>query len=105
MSESEFLDLTDALLENLQTALDDQEIDLDYALNGGVLELSFDSGAKIIINRHLPNQEIWVAARSGGFHYALRDGQWLNTRDGSALTTTLEKLIGEASGDVFHFAG
>jgi len=103
MSESEFLDLTDALLENLQTALDDQQIDVDYALNGGVLELSFDSGAKIIVNRHLPNREMWVAAKSGGFHYALKDGQWLNTRDGTSLGQTLSALVSDTAGQTFRF--
>ncbi|GGY12345.1 iron donor protein CyaY [Paludibacterium paludis] len=103
MTESEFLDLTDALLENLQNALDDQEIDVDYALNGGVLELAFDNGAKIIVNRHLPNREMWVAAKRGGFHYAFRDGQWVNTRDGSSLSDMLETLIGETAGAPFRF--
>lgn len=102
MTESEFLDLTDTLLESLQSALDEAGLDLDYQLNGGVLEIEFDQGAKMVINRHLPNREIWVAARSGGFHYALDDsGRWINTRDGSGLGATLSRLIADTAGQAF----
>jgi len=104
MNETEFLDLTDSVLETIQTALDTAGIDVDYQLNGGVLELEFDDGSKIIVNRHLPNREIWVAARSGGFHYAPdASGHWLNTRDGSELFAALASLIAVAAGEPFHF--
>lgn len=33
------------------------------------MELEFADGSKVIINRHVPNQEMWLAAKSGGFHY------------------------------------
>lgn len=104
MTESEFLDLTDKLLDSLQMALDAGDLDLDYELHDGVLEIEFDSGEKIIVNRHLPNREIWVAARSGGYHFALTaDGRWQSTRDGSELYTLLERLIGTAAGDRFSW--
>lgn len=102
MTESEFLDRTDALFDSLQTALDAGALDLDYELNGGVLEIEFDNGEKIIINRHVPNREIWVAARSGGFHFARQeDGRWLNTRDGSELGPLLSGLISAGTGSSF----
>ncbi|TDR72471.1 iron donor protein CyaY [Paludibacterium purpuratum] len=104
MTESEFLDLTDTLLDSLQTALDESALDLDYELNGGVLEIEFDSGEKIIVNRHVPNQEIWVAAKSGGFHFGLNEqGQWRNTRDGSELGQALSQLIGRSAGETFSW--
>ena len=42
---------------------------LDWSLNDGILEIDCGDGGKIIVNRHVPNREIWVAARSGGFHF------------------------------------
>jgi CyaY protein len=96
MTESEFLNLTDAVLDSLQNALDEAALDLDYQLNGGVLEIEFDSGAKIIVNRHLPNREIWVAAKSGGFHFsAAEDGKWINRRDQAELHAFLSGLIAQ----------
>jgi CyaY protein len=102
MTESEFLDRTEALFDSLQTALDAGALDLDYELNGGVLEIEFDSGGKMIINRHVPNREIWVAARSGGFHFALQpDGRWVSARDGAELGALLSRLISEACSTEF----
>lgn len=91
MTESEFTRLADAVFSRLENALDNH--DLDYNLNGPVLEIEFDDGSKIIINRHTPNQEIWLAAKSGGFHYSLQDGQWLSKRDGSELFSKLGELV------------
>lgn len=105
MTESEFLDLTDALLDSLQTALDAANLDLDYQLNGGVLEIEFDHGGKIVINRHLPNQEMWLAAKSGGFHFSLQEnGHWSGTRDGADFHALLSQLISQGCGETFDWA-
>ncbi|MBV1776002.1 iron donor protein CyaY [Burkholderiaceae bacterium DAT-1] len=93
MNESDFLELADAMFERIESALDAQSIDCDINVTGGVMELSFDDGAKVIINRHTPNREIWVAARSGGFHYKYADHVWRNTRDDGLLTAQLSALV------------
>lgn len=90
MTESEFTQLAEAIFSRIENALDSTDIDCN--LNGGVMELELEDGSKIIINRHTPNREIWIAAKSGGFHYQLIDGQWLNTRDGTEFFTTLSAL-------------
>jgi CyaY protein len=91
MTESEFTQLADAIFARIENALDTG--DLDYNFNGPVLEIEFDDDSKIIINRHTPNREIWLAAKSGGFHYSLKDGQWLSNRDGSELFARLSELV------------
>ncbi len=49
-------------------------------------EIEFvDNGSKIIVNSQAPMKEMWVAARSGGFHYSRVDDEWINTRDGSRV--------------------
>jgi len=83
MNESEFNQLADAALARIETATD--ECGVDCNRSGNLLEIEFDNGSKIIINRHDINQEIWVAAKSGGFHYAWQDGAWISQRDGSEL--------------------
>ena len=82
----------------IEQALDASDADIEYNLAGGVLELEFDDGSKIIVNRHAPNREIWLAARSGGFHYAWQDGQWYSRRDGSELYGKLGELVRLGSG-------
>ncbi len=74
MSESEFLALAEATLTQIATALDrlnDEDVlDVECSRSGNVLEIEFiDNGTKIIVNSQAPMREMWVAARSGGFHY------------------------------------
>ena len=59
----------------------------------GVIEVELDDGTKVIVNRHSAAQEIWVAARSGGFHYRWDGSQWRNTRDGSELFASVRALL------------
>jgi len=91
MSESEFNQLADAALARIETAVDDS--DAECTRSGNVLEIEFDDGQKIVVNRHDVNREIWVAAKSGGFHYAWQDGAWRSRRDGSELFARLVELF------------
>lgn len=103
MTESEFLVLTEVTLTAIETALDQaavtSELDVECSRNGNVLEIEFvDNGSKIIINSQAPMQEIWVAAKSGGFHYR-RDGRhWINTRDQSELFAALSAMVSAQAG-------
>lgn len=63
------------------------------------MELEFADGSKVIINRHVPNQEMWLAAKSGGFHYGYQNGQWLSKRDDSELFSQLAELIKMGAGE------
>src|SRR3989338_4689547 len=95
MIESEFNRLADAALARIETAIDNGGGDAECNHSGNVLEIEFDNGQKIIVNRHDVNQEIWVAARSGGFHYAWQGGAWRSRRDGSELFGKLAELFAE----------
>jgi iron donor protein CyaY len=61
------------------------EDDLDVDLESGILTITCADDTKIIVNRQTPNREIWVAARSGGFHFRWREGEWRDTRSGDEL--------------------
>lgn len=98
MDEREFNALADAELQRIEDELGDAE-DFDLEVRpGGVLELEFADGGKIIINRHTAAREIWVAARSGGYHFRHQDGRWRGTRDGEELMTAIRRCIGEQGG-------
>lgn len=103
MSETEFLDLADSTLSTIEAAMDrlndEDVIDVECKRSGNVLEIEFiDNGSKIIVNSQAPLQEMWVAAKSGGFHYKRADDQWINTRDGSELFAALSTLASEQGG-------
>jgi len=93
IEESAFIALTDRVLETIGTALDAAENDLDWSENDGVLTIECADGSRVIVNRHLPNRELWVAARSGGFHFRAEGGAWRDTRSGEELATALERLL------------
>ena len=100
MTESEFLGLADTTLSTIEAALEDitqsTDIDIECSRNGNVLEIEFiDNGSKIIVNSQAPMQEMWVAAKSGGFHYKRVDNRWVNTRDGSELFGALSRMLSE----------
>ena len=71
------LDRLEALVDRW---LDEDVIDVDSHRTGGLLEMSFPNGSKIVINTQPPLQELWLAARGGGFHFRYCDGQWLDTK-------------------------
>jgi CyaY protein len=103
MTESEFLDLSDAVFAQVEMALDDVDFDVDTLRAGNVLEIEFEDGSKVIVNRHAANQEIWLAARSGGYHYRLIEGQWINTRGDGELFADVATAISAHAGEVFSF--
>ena len=82
-----------AIGEALDAALDSSDADLDWNLIDGILEIECGDGSKLIVNRHVPNREIWVAARSGGFHFQPRDGEWRDSRSGDELAAALVALL------------
>jgi CyaY protein len=103
MTESEFLALAERTLGTIESALerasDDSDLDIECSRSGNVLEIEFVSnGSKIIVNSQTPMREIWVAAKSGGFHYKREGDRWVNTRDQSELFASLSKMVSEQGG-------
>lgn len=103
MDDKEFNALADQALQQIEAALEGADIDFEMVA-GGVLEIEFDDGSKIIVNRHGVAREIWVAARSGGFHFRWDGGQWLDTRDGSPLMVRLAVLASQQAGESVSFS-
>jgi CyaY protein len=97
MDESAFLAAADATLHRiglaLDAALETSDADLDWSLKDGVLTIECGDESRIIVNRHAPNREIWVAARSGGHHFRAQEGRWRDTRGDEELAGLLARLL------------
>lgn len=92
--ESEFHARAGAALEAIERALEEAAVDADFELKeGGILEIEFEDGSKMIVNRHGAAREIWVAARSGGFHFRWDGTAWRDTRSGQELFAALSELV------------
>ena len=103
MNDTDFITQSDAIFAQIDQAVENAGLDVDALLQGNVLELDFDNGEKIIINRHEAQHELWIAAKSGGYHFAWRDGAWRSTRDDSEFFDMLAEVISAASGETFCF--
>jgi CyaY protein len=98
LTDTEYHRLAAATLSHIEVMIDawlqDDVIDIDAQRTGGLLELSFPSGSKIVVNTQPPLHEIWLAARAGGYHFKHIGGQWRDTKDGVEF---FERLSAEAS--------
>ena len=103
MNESEFHRAVDAVLARIERAAEATE-GIDADLEAGILTLGCPDGSRIIVNRQTPNREIWVAARSGGFHYAWKDGAWRDTRSGGDLYASPAAIAAAQAGEPLSFA-
>ena len=103
MDERMFLAQADKQLANIEAALErviaGSDVDIDFELKpGGVIEIELDDASKIIVNRHTAAREIWIAARSGGYHFRWDGSRWVNTRDGAELMDALARCLSEQAG-------
>jgi CyaY protein len=60
--------------------------------------VEFENGSKIIINKQSATQEIWVAAKSGGYHYRWDGTAWRDTRSGEELFSALSGFASAQAG-------
>ena len=100
MDNSEFISLADTALERIERSIEASGVDVDCSMaSDGVLEIECADGSKIIVNRHAAAQEIWVAARSGGFHFRRSGEEWRDTRSGQELLTSLAGVLSAQAGE------
>jgi CyaY protein len=107
MSDLEYLDSAEAVLQAVEIACDrindESDADVDNQRTGGMVTLTFENRSQIIINLQKPLQEIWLAARAGGFHYKSVSGQWLDTKTASEFFTDLSRYASEQAGQPLLF--
>ncbi len=99
-----FLARAEDVLARLEAAIDRlaDDVDIDVLRAGNVITLTFENGQRLVVNIQEAAQEIWVAARSGGFHFRFDEAAdaWVDTRTGEHLRVALARLIGAESGIV-----
>jgi CyaY protein len=98
MTDSEFHAQAEATLIAIERAVEATGIDAEIERSGSVLTLEFANASKVVINTQAPMQQIWIAARSGGFHFGWSNGAWHDTRDGRELFVALSALVSSQGG-------
>jgi CyaY protein len=102
MNETEFQEIADRTIEDIQDAIEGSGADIDYEEVGGVLTLEFDNGSKIIFSKQGAMKQLWMAAKSGGFHFNYDEDseKWLcDSGDKEELYAMLSRLSSEQSGE------
>ena len=107
MTDLEYMDRAEAVLQAIELACDrindESDADVDNQRVGGMITLVFANGSQIVVNLQKPLHEIWVAARSGGYHYRF-DGQcWMDTKGAGELFDHLSREATAQSGQALRF--
>ncbi|MBE9395783.1 iron donor protein CyaY [Pontibacterium sp. N1Y112] len=105
MTESEFNDKVDATLETIEEMLDEAETDLDYENTGGVLTVICENRSQIIFTRQAPVKQLWLATKTGGFHFDFDAAlnTWVRDSDQTPLSGFLQQTFKDQAGEDFNF--
>ena len=105
LSEARFHDLVDALQEEIEDVFDDSGLDVDLENSGGVLTVRFENGSQLIFSRQPPLRQLWLAARSGGFHFDYDEAAslWICDANDERLGELLARVVQEQGGAVVDF--
>lgn len=69
LSNSQFHDLVDTTQINLEDIIDNSDVDIDIENSAGILTLTFENQHQLILSRQEPLKQLWLADRTGGFHF------------------------------------
>jgi CyaY protein len=108
MTDPEFMDRAEALLQTVEVCCDKMndmdDVDIDNQRVGSMVTLSFPNRSQIIINLQKPLHEVWIAARSGGYHFRWQDGVWEDTKGQGEFFVTLSKDASAQAGLPLNFS-
>ena len=107
IDDKQFYQLGSNLLHSIEVALEtaDEALDLDLDIErqgGNVINIRFKDKSVIVIYTQPPLHEIWVAAKSGGYHYrwagTMAQPLWLDTKTGKELLSDLTEFASAQAG-------
>lgn len=107
MTDSEFLDRAEILLKTIEASCDrindECDADVDNQRVGSMVTLTFSNASQIIINLQKPLHEVWMAAKSGGYHYRWTDSQWQDTKGQGEFFAELTRNASVQAGQALQF--
>jgi CyaY protein len=107
MTDLEFLDTAERLLSRIETSCDrindETDADIDNQRVGGMITITFSNRSQIIVNLQKPLLEVWLAAKSGGYHYKFKDGAWQDTKGEGEFFENLSRFGTAQSGVKLQF--
>ena len=102
MTDTEYQDHAESALRAIEMACDHinetSDVDLDNQRTGGMVTLTFANRSQIVVNLQKPLHEIWVAARSGGYHFKWNGDAWTDTKGSGELFALMTRFASEQAG-------
>lgn len=101
MNDADYHQRATQTLLHIEQAVEASGADIDFENAGDILTLEFGNGSKLIVNKQGAARQLWVAAKSGGFHYGwdATSGLWRNDQSGAELFAELSRLLSEQAGE------
>ncbi|MFT7090110.1 MAG: CyaY protein [Candidatus Azotimanducaceae bacterium] len=90
--------MVDELTIQLEDELEVYPEDLDIENASGILTIGFPNGSTIVVSRQIATHEIWIAAKSGGFHLANKADAWVCGTTGESLPELVSRVVTEQLG-------
>ena len=100
MNESRYTELLDDLMIRIEDEIDESGLDIDFETSAGILTLTCPNQSKVILSRQTPLQQLWLAARSGGFHfdYDEEKKEWVLDSDKKPFSEIFNRCLSEQYG-------
>jgi CyaY protein len=108
MTDLEYLERAEGLLARVEQQCDAinerTSADIDCQRAGGMLTLGLGARGQIVISLQKPLHEVWLAARTGGYHYRFDGSAWRDTKSGEEFYARLSAAACEHAGMALEFA-
>jgi CyaY protein len=98
MKDADYHELIDNLLIQIEEALDECELDMDYESAEGILTIILPDQSKIVINKQPPLQQLWVATKFNGHHFNYTDKTWIDQRTGAEFYQFMDEAVSRQAG-------
>ncbi len=102
MTDIEFMDHAEKLLLSVERSCDlindTTDADVDAQRSGGMVTLTFPNRSQIVINLQKPLHEVWMASRSGGYHYRFDGDAWQDTKGAGEFFACLSRDAAQQAG-------
>lgn len=99
MTETEFKEFIEDIIIRIEDAIEELDSNIDYESSDGMLTIIMENKSQIIINRQTAALQLWLAAKSGGYHFDYVDNDWQDDRSGESFLDTLNRCLTEQSGE------
>ncbi|WP_087020599.1 iron donor protein CyaY [Thaumasiovibrio subtropicus] len=103
MNTTEFHTLADELFNAIEEGINESGADIEYETTGNVLTLEFEDRSQIVINRQEPMKEIWLASKTGGYHFQFNGSEWICSRSGREFTTMVKEECSLHAGEAVEW--